>query len=209
MTKSSDNFRRFKLRYVLGVLCTLMVAAGAYCLYSTDQSAGLVSKVQAADKAMMKKKMMDAKPVVMFNEKGELLRPTGYRQWVYVGTPLTPNDMNNGSAAFPEFHPVYINRMAFKHYKKTGMFPDGTVLVKELVSVGSKEASSGQGYFMGEFSGLEVTIKDKTRFKDEPGNWAYFSFGHKYPLKKMATAQATASCNACHEGEAGDDWVFT
>ena len=27
-----------------------------------------------------------------FNSAGELIRPEGYRQWVYVGTPLTPND---------------------------------------------------------------------------------------------------------------------
>ena len=24
-----------------------------------------------------------------FNDKGELVRPTGYREWVFVGTPLT------------------------------------------------------------------------------------------------------------------------
>ena len=44
-----------------------------------------------------------------FNQKGELIRPTGYREWIYVGAPLTPNDMNNGKAAFPEFHNVYID----------------------------------------------------------------------------------------------------
>ena len=40
---------------------------------------------------------------------GELERPSGYREWVYVGTPVTPNDMNNGKAAFPEHHDVYID----------------------------------------------------------------------------------------------------
>ena len=110
--------------------------------------------------------------VVSFNDEGELERPTGYRKWTYVGTPLTPNDMNDGKAPFPEFHNVYMNSEAFNHYEKTGEFPDGTVIVKELVSVGDKEATSGNGYFMGEFIGLEVSLKDKTRFKDEPGNWA-------------------------------------
>lgn len=41
-------------------------------------------------------------------KNGELERPTGYREWVYVGTPVTPNDMNMGKAAFPEHHNVYI-----------------------------------------------------------------------------------------------------
>ena len=39
-------------------------------------------------------------------DDGKLERPTGYREWVYVGTPVTPNDMNNGKVAFPEFHNV-------------------------------------------------------------------------------------------------------
>ena len=146
---------------------------------------------------------------VVFNEQGELQRPTGYRKWTYVGTPLTPHDMNDGKAAFPEFHTVYMNPEAFNHYEKTGEFPDGTVLVKELISVGAKEASSGKGYFMGDFLGLEVSIKDKTHFKDEPGNWAYFSFGHKYPLKDRAVVQPAVSCNDCHNGEADEDYVFT
>lgn len=41
---------------------------------------------------------------------------------------------------------------------------------------------------MGEFLGLEATVKSKQHFPDEPGNWAYFNFGHEYPLAKTATA---------------------
>ena len=148
-------------------------------------------------------------PSVKFNTDGELVRPTGYRKWIYVGTPVTPNDMNDGKAPFPEFHSVYMNPEAYDQYEKTGQFPNGTVLIKELASVGSKEATSGNGYFMGDFTGLEVSVKDKNRFSDEPGNWAYFSFGHKYPLKKNAKMQPSASCNDCHAGDADDDWVFT
>ncbi len=37
-----------------------------------------------------------------FNNAGELARPEGYREWVYVGTPLTPNELNPPEAPFPE-----------------------------------------------------------------------------------------------------------
>ena len=122
-------------------------------------------------------------PRPSFDKDGNLIRPdTSYREWVYVGTPLTPNDLNPPEAPFPDFHNVYIHPDDLDHYKRTGQFRDGTVLMKELVSVGSKRAVSGKGYFMGEFTGLEATIKDAKRFPDEPGNWAYFSFGHEYPL---------------------------
>jgi hypothetical protein len=148
--------------------------------------------------------------LVEFTADGKLKQPVGYRKWMYIGTPVTPNDMNDGEASFPEFHEVYMDPESFAHYEKTGEFRDGTVLVKELSSVGSKEAPSGKGYFQGEFTGLEAAVKDSKRFKDEPGYWAYFSFGHSYPLKEEVSKGAVASCNQCHETNAGKtDWVFS
>jgi len=144
-----------------------------------------------------------------FTADGKLLQPTGYREWIYVGTPLTPNDLNPPEAPFPEFHNVYIHPLDFAVYRKTGNFPEGTVLVKELVSVGAKQATSGKGYFMGEFVGLEVAVKDSRRFPREPGHWAYFSFGHKYPLAAETASQPVASCNSCHGANAAQDYVFT
>lgn len=146
-----------------------------------------------------------------FDKANQLIRPEGYREWVFVGTPLTPNDMNDGKAPFPEFHHVYIDPGSYAEYKKTGKFRDGTILVKELISVGSKSAASGNGYFQGEFIGLEATVKDAKRFPEEPGNWAYFSFTteHGKPLKDNAKAFKASACNACHQGAAAEDWVFT
>lgn len=63
---------------------------------------------------------------------------------------------------------------------------------------------------MGEYSGLEIAVKDLARFPDEPGNWAYFSWGHQpMPYEETATAFPAASCNACHDASAEDDFVFT
>lgn len=142
---------------------------------------------------------------------GALQRPTGYREWVYVGTPVTPNDLNDGKAAFPEFHNVYIDPDSWSHWKETGEFREGTILVKELVSVGSKAAVSGNGYFMGEFIGLEATIKSAKHFPNEPGNWAYFSFSTPDHSSLAPTAKAfdATSCNSCHQASAAHDWVFT
>lgn len=146
------------------------------------------------------------------SKDGVLTQPTGYREWIYVGTPLTPNDLNDGKAAFPEFHNVYIEPKSFSHWKRTGEFRDGTIIIKELVSVGSKAAVSGNGYFMGDFIGLEATVKSKKHFADEPGNWAYFSFSNPEnpkSLKASAEAFPTEACAACHKASAADDMVFT
>jgi len=147
-----------------------------------------------------------------YTADGQLIpfSPEVFREWIWVGEPLTPNDLNDGEANFPEFHDVYINPTAWRERKKSGTFPEGTVLIKELTSVGSKKAVSGNGYFQGEFTGLEHAIKDTKRFPAEAKGWGYFSFGHKYPLKKQASQNPVASCAACHVANAKDGlMVFT
>ena len=145
-----------------------------------------------------------------FNASGELIRPEGWREWIYVGTPLTPNSLNPPEAPFPEFHSVYIDPKSWAHYKKTGKFREGTMLAKELALVDATQATSGKGFFMGEFSGFEIAYKSKKRFPKEPGNWAYFSFGHKpEPYNGTAKAMPTAACAACHQASAAEDMVFT
>jgi hypothetical protein len=59
----------------------------------------------------------------------------GFRRWVFVGAPLTPNGLNDGKAGFPEYHHVYIQAQNVDAYVRTGSFPEGTVIVKELTSV--------------------------------------------------------------------------
>ena len=182
------NYMLFRQHFVIGAVLS------ALCLFGT-------TSLQAGDRTL---------PKPSFNAEGELIRPDfRFREWVHVGTPLTPNDLNPPEAPFPEFHNVYIHPDDFDHWKNTGTFPDGTVIAKELVLVGSKQAVSGTGYFMGEFAGLEITIKDAKRFPNEPGNWAYFSFGHSYPLADSAKPFPTEACNVCHETSAADDFVFT
>jgi hypothetical protein len=147
-------------------------------------------------------------PEIAFTADGKLKKPVGYRKWVYVGASVTPNDLNGGEALFPEFHSVYINPEGFAAYEKTGKYRDGTVMVKELVAVGSQEETSGKGYFMGDFLSLEVSIKDSKRFKNEPGNWAYFSFDYKRPLEREVAPHPAATCAKCHQDNAADDFVF-
>src|SRR5882757_1567048 len=139
------------------------------------------------------------KALVEYTSDGKAKQPVGYRKWVFIGTPVTPNDLNGGEASFPEFHNTYIDPESFTHFEKTGEYRDGTIIIKELTSVGAKKAASGNGYFEGEFTGLEMSIKDSKRFPNDPGNWAYFSFGHKYPLKEVTAKNDVASCNSCHE----------
>jgi len=152
----------------------------------------------------------------VFNDAGQLLKPEGYREWVFIGAPLTPHGLNNGKAGFPEFHHVYVNPDAYAVYKQTGVFPDGTVIAKELVLLkkgkhkdGSYDAPSGRGYFAEKYNGMDVMVKDSKRFKKTQG-WGFFNFGHNAPpYLKSAKAAPESSCAGCHKANAKKDMVFT
>lgn len=150
-----------------------------------------------------------------FNAQGELVQPTGFRQWVFIGSPLTPNGLNAGNAGFPEYHNVYVEPAAFNHYRETGEWPEGTMMVKELQLVqpgqfddGSRVEPSGRGYFPAQVNGLDVSVKDSARFGDTD-NWGYFNFGHNAPpYLASAPAAPAEACAGCHIDNAHEDMVF-
>ena len=150
-----------------------------------------------------------------YTASGELKLPKNFREWVYVGSPLTPNALNNGKAAFPEYHNVYIEPGSYAIYKKTGTFPEGTIMFKELQLAqeaqfpdGSRAEPSGRGFFPGALNGADVTVKDTKRFA-ESGGWGFFNFNHHEPKALTATLKPKSECAYCHIASAKKDQVWT
>jgi len=157
--------------------------------------------------------LFQAQPVVaqaqgsaaVFTPEGRLKIPEGFRRWVYVGAPLTPNALNGGKANFPEYHNVYVQAQNIDAYMKTGEFPEGTVFVKELTRLlsptfpdGSRSEPSGRGFFNGPFNGIDATVKDSKRFAKTNG-WGFFSFGHHpEPYEATSEEKSVAECAGCH-----------
>ena len=145
--------------------------------------------------------------LIVYDSQGRLKLPdpTVFRKWVFLGAPTTPNGLNNGKANFPEFHHVYVEQKNLDAYLKTGTFPEGTMLVKELVRVlnptfpdGSRKEPSGRGFFNGEFNGIDLSIKDSKRFSKTNG-WGSFTFGHHpLPYAEVAEEASTSECAGCH-----------
>jgi hypothetical protein len=140
-----------------------------------------------------------------FTKDGKLVLPSGFRKWVFVGGPITPNALNNGKAPFPEFHSVYIELDNLRYYQSHGKFPEGTVLVKELTLTqtgkypdGSLDSAAGRGYYPSALHGLDVMVKDSNRFRDT-NDWGFFTFGHQAPpYQPTAKAMSKAECASCH-----------
>ncbi len=145
-----------------------------------------------------------------FTANGDLIRPAGWREWIFVGSPLTPNSLNGGEASFPEFHSVYIDPESWAHWKETGTFREGTMFAKELTLVGDTAATSGIGFFNGDLQGFEIAHKDSKRYSEDTSGWAYYSFGHQpEPYANTTAAMPTVACAVCHTAAAADDMVFT
>jgi hypothetical protein len=177
----------------------ILLAAGA-----------LLQKTAAQDAASRTERYLPE-----YTESGELLLPKNFEKWVFVGSPLTPNVLNDGKANFPEFHNVYMEPGSYEIYQKTGEFPEGTIFLKELQLMlpqenpdGSRTEPSGRGFFPGKLNGADVTVKDTKRYADS-GGWGYYNFNHFEPKAKTAKVRSRGECAYCHIASAKKDDVWT
>src|SRR5689334_16714382 len=149
-----------------------------------------------------------ARPAAQFEGKDTLLRPDGYREWVFVGSSVGLRyDEGKEQPEQLEYKNVYIDPAAYRAYRETGAFPQGTVLVLETAAGEEKKEPGLRGSFQKEFTGLAAAVKDRERF---PDGWAYFSFSDG-PGKTKGKAQPAkkAACYDCHREKAAEDNAFT
>jgi hypothetical protein len=150
------------------------------------------------------------KPAAVFEGKDTLLRPDGYREWVFVGSSLglsyEKGERKGERPDQPEYKNVYIDPTAYRAYRATGKFPQGTVLVLETAAGDEKREPGLKGSYQKEFTGLSAAVKDAERFE---GGWGYFQFGGPERPKAKAQPAKKAACFDCHRQKAADDNVFT
>jgi hypothetical protein len=138
-----------------------------------------------------------------------LLLPDGVERWVLAGASLglaytEPSGADIAQADGALFHNVYLEPAAYEDYRRTGRFPEGTMLALALYQPRSKVGPSRQGLFEGERVAVELAVKDGRRFR---GGWAYFSFGNDPPGSRALPLPREA-CERCHAEHAADDHVF-
>ena len=74
------------------------------------------------------------------DSEGNIERPADFREnWTYLGSWVHPEDDKSG------FHNVYTELGVAEKYKETGKFPDGAVLVKEVLAEGTQDMTTGKG----------------------------------------------------------------
>lgn len=141
----------------------------------------------------------------VFSSEKTLQRPVGYRNWRYVSSGL---GMSYGPAAQAAaltghvmFDNVFVQPEAYDAFRKSGVWPEGTMFVLELRGSETQRKPNNRGYFQTGLHGIEVSVKDSRRFKER---WAYFEFGDA----QTATPEPASSCFACHAANAAVDMTF-
>jgi hypothetical protein len=142
-----------------------------------------------------------------FTGSNELVRPVGYREWVFVGSSLGLSYQEGQPRQDPKFHNIYLQPSAYQQFRKTGEFPEGTILVMEIATPASQVSINRSGQFQDRFIGIEAAVKDGSRFSEK---WAYFSFiADDGSAKKTAKAFPRDACWSCHNEHAAKDNVFS
>ena len=194
------------------VVTSIVLLSGCSEQNTSPKPATAVSETNAASDTVIPARQ---RYLPEFTSAGDLKLPKDFTSWIYVGSPLTPNALNNGKAAFPEYHNVYIEPASYNIYRKTGVFPEGTIMFKELQLTlpkqnadGSRTEPSGRGFFPGHLNGADVSVKDTKRFADS-GGWGYFNFNHGEPKAATGKLKPKADCADCHTAGAKKDMVWT
>ncbi len=138
-----------------------------------------------------------------FTKDGKLVRPEGYRRWVYVssGFGMSYNQSASGAQSFTN---VFVAPAAYDYFAANGKWPDKTTFVLEIYGSTSRGSINQHGSYQTDFEGLDVEVKDEARFADK---WAYFNFD---AMGKTASAITPSKndCWKCHDQNAAAEHSF-
>lgn len=144
-----------------------------------------------------------------FTKDGELVRPSNYREWIFLSSGLGMTYGPNAPAAGspPRFDNVYVNPSSYREFIRSGKWPDGTVLILEIRESESKGSINQHGHYQTSVAGLEANVKDSGRF---PKNgWAFFDLSARgNQSAAVKPIPAGNNCEQCHSANGAVDSTF-
>ena len=127
--------------------------------------------------------------------------PDGYRKWAHIKSMV----IQQGHPLYDSFggiHHIYANEKALKALKSGKPFPDGAVLIFDLLEAKSENNSIVEG----PRKVLGVMQKDSRKFSST-GGWGFEGF--KGDSQERVVTDAKTACFDCHEPQKNRDYVFS
>ncbi|GJL51678.1 MAG: hypothetical protein NPIRA01_29050 [Nitrospirales bacterium] len=154
------------------------------------------------------------------SQTGDIHVPEGYTLWPVLGT--WSHAKTEGDSGIQEHHVVYTQPETIQHYQQTGEFPDGAVLVKELLNTKTMAMTTGPAVgHATTVKGWFVLIRDtKGRFPSSSlwgDGWGWSFFDAEDSMHTESKDYKT-DCIPCHtparqlapkEAVDSDKWIYS
>lgn len=142
----------------------------------------------------------------LVDKDGNIRKPTDYRdRYELLGTYMVLDPKGN------QMHVTYASPGTAAYYRKTGKFPDGAVLVKEIFATDHSKLTTGDAHWASGIQVWFVQIKDeKHRYQNNSlwgDGWGWFLFKSDAPDKQVAT-DYKKDCLGCHVPAKSTDWTY-
>ena len=144
----------------------------------------------------------DKLPKPQYDDKGQLLRPPDYREWMFLSAGFGMN-YSPGPGSHEMFTNVFVERWAYNEFVNSGKWPEQTMFVIDERDAASRSSINQKGHYQTDLMGLAVEVKDSKR---NPDKWAYYGFDAD---GKSAGAMPHGNgCWSCHEEHAAVEHSF-
>jgi hypothetical protein len=142
----------------------------------------------------------------LVDKTGNIRKPSGYRdKYEALGTYTVLDPKGD------QMHLTYASAGTAEYFRKTGKYPDGTVLVKEVSGTDHAQMTTGDAHWASGTKVWFVMIKDaKGRYPGNPlwgDGWGWALFKSDAPDKQVAT-DYKKDCLGCHVPAKSTDWVY-
>jgi len=141
-----------------------------------------------------------------FTSDGKLVRPPDYSKWVFLssGYGMSYSQSASDNPDHLMFTNVFVPPADYDYFLAHGAWPDKTMFVLEEYGSQSKGSINQHGHFQTELMGLDVEVKDASRFPDK---WAYFGFDATQQ-SSAAVSPGKNECWKCHDQNAAVEHTF-
>ncbi|MDH3694373.1 MAG: cytochrome P460 family protein [Gammaproteobacteria bacterium] len=152
----------------------------------------------------------------LVDDAGNITMPKTFQSdWTFLGTwSIAKEDVETSAAASGHgaaaLHNVYTQPGIVEAFRNTGTFPDGAVLIKELLDTETAQMTTGKVSRGNKIEGWFVMVKDtEGRFLDNKlwgDGWGWFLFDAS---NNLTTKDYKAECLGCHIPAKQNDWIYT
>ena len=151
---------------------------------------------------------------------GAITVPENYREWPTLGT--WAHAKVEGAPGLQEYHVVYTQPDTIKYYNEKNRFPDGAVLVKELLNAHTMSMTTGPAVgHATTIKGWFVLVRDtKGRFTESSlwgDGWGWSFFNPDDP-QRTVSKNYKIDCLPCHtparelarkNAVEADKWIYS